>query len=541
MGFLSKLFGGDAGSASSKAGDELATPLAREEPSAGGRKPVMTGEHRADPGVDTPRRAPPAATLAEAASAAGPAARAPAANVEHETPRSTLQPSLGAGPHGALVAPRPALGAKPRAAAEPPKATPPEAARANVATAPGLVPRATLSTVTGEAELLGPSRSRKDRSKSPGFYSNMAPAFGAQMISPGASQSIKRTAIGLPAPPDAVEEGSGAATPGALVHDGASRSREASPLPIDAAPAVTPANDADEVPDSAPPRAATGELEQDQTSPGVGHTPSRYDPVVRSAIPERDLDVLVHFVMDLSLGLASEAWLAPVRDALGRLKAAALRLQRGALGKALVQFGVEIDASSALTEERRARIVQQLVLVDLALPRPMDVSGQRSLRERLIVQHLLNELSIAHPLVAQRLRDEGTSSLERFTRLAAAELAEQVGISAEQADQALLPIREYLLERARRGPELWLLGKARALEQRLAELEASARQFESAADSDDVHAKRVARRKRQADIVRVSLFLAECGEAGILAEFERSSVQGKIARLRRWLGEIQAS
>jgi hypothetical protein len=56
-----------------------------------------------------------------------------------------------------------------------------------------------------------------------------------------------------------------------------------------------------------------------------------------------------------------------------------------------------------------------------------------------------------------------------------------------------------------------------------------------------VQLKREARRKRQADIARLSLFLAEWGEAGILGEFERCSVQGKIARLRRWLTELQAS
>jgi hypothetical protein len=154
---------------------------------------------------------------------------------------------------------------------------------------------------------------------------------------------------------------------------------------------------------------------------------------------------------------------------------------------------------------------------------------------------LFGELSVAQPLIVQRLRDEGTLTLERFGRLDAAELAEKVDISAEQAELALLPFREYLRERAQRGPDLWLPGKAQVLEQRVAELEASARLFETVADGDDVHAKREARRKRQADIARVSLFLAECGEAGILGEFERSSVQAKITRLRRWLTELSAS
>jgi hypothetical protein len=633
MGFLSKLFGGDAGSASGKTAAEpassaaqpeggaapgviaanevaatppreaaaVATPgaavVARGAAPAPNRKPVLTGEHRADAGLDTPVRAGRAANLVETAKNPKAAARAPRATEPKpppavlqeptaasptvprrapESPRRAAQvessiitsaPALGAEPHRPPMAPRPAGGVKParpapdfisKPAGEPPK-PPADPARAAVATEPGTPHRAPMASVTGEAGLLGSGR-RKDRSKSPGFYSNMAPAYGAQVVNPGASQSIKRTAIGLAPPPDAVAAELGAAEPDAAESDAAesivaeTNAEKTGEAALDGAADVAPAlaandaapasamdDEASALPDSAPPLAATDDLEKEETAPGVGHMPSRHDPAVRNEIPERDLDLLLHFVMDLTLGLASEAWLPPVREAVGRLKAVATKLQRGALDKALSQFGTELEAPNVLAEERRARLAQQLVLVDLALPRPMDVSGQRLLRERLIVQHVLSELSVAHPLIAQRLRDEGTLTLERFARLGAEELAEKAGLSSEQADQALFAFREYLLERARRGPEAWLVGKAQALEQRLLELEASAQSFETVADADDVQAKREARRKRQADIARVSLFLAEWGEAGILGEFERSSVQGKIARLRRWLTELPAS
>ena len=62
-----------------------------------------------------------------------------------------------------------------------------------------------------------------------------------------------------------------------------------------------------------------------------------------------------------------------------------------------------------------------------------------------------------------------------------------------------------------------------------------------APDADDREQKREARRRRQSDIARLNLFLAERGEAAMLAELERCSVQGKIARLRRWLTEQPAS
>jgi hypothetical protein len=414
-----------------------------------------------------------------------------------------------------------------------------------------------MGSVSGETGLLAGTRSRKDRTKSPGFYSNMAPAYGSQTVGTAQSASLlKRTVVGVappPEPPPSPSPGADAAAqplpevapnPREAELNGASAAAMLAPAGA-AAPLQSPAaNDVARDAELVAPAQAANEndgLEKEDTSPGVGHTPSRHDPVVRSEIPERDLDLLVQFVMDLGLGLASEDWLGAARASVGRLKAAAGRLSRGALDKALTQFQLEIDAPNALSEERRGRIMQQLVLVDLALPRPMDVSGQRLLRERLIVQHLLAELAATHPLVAQRLREDGSISLERLSRVAPAELAERVGLEREQVEQALGAFREYLDERGRRGLEAALLGKSALLARRLAELEASAELFEQVADGDDARAKREARRRRQADIARVSLFLAEWGEAGILSEFERSSVQGKISRLRRWLAELPAS
>ncbi len=623
MGFLSKLFGGDAAPAPDKTADEpspsaatrpnpvavssltaseaaLARAAADTEasgatPVAPAPEPVPTASASANadapprapakapaieaPAIETPANTPVKATVVANANVAtaepSRVARPTLKNTERRPPSSatneppppnvprrapelprrpaqlessiiTSAPALGIEPPRAPAAPRP--GAVSRAA----KAAGADTPKPGVAE-PNGSPRAPLSSVAGETGLLG-ARGRKDRSKSPGFYSNMAPAYGAQVVSPNLGQAaLRRTTVGLAPPPDlgaieAVSAPAGASPPAAspdpVAGVPAAVSGNAAPTPASDIERPFDAADLAEVdsPESAPVSAATeDELEKEATAPGVGHTPSRHDPVIKSEFPDRDLDLLVQFVMDVGLGVAGEAWLAPVRESVARLKAAAVKFQRSGLDKALAQLELELEAPNALAEERKSRIVQQLVLVDLALPRPIDVSGQRVVRERLIVQHLLGDLSVAHPLIAQRLRDEGTLSLERFARITPAELAEKAGISPEQAEHALSSFRDYLLERARRGPESALIGKAQALEQRLVELEASAQLFEAVADGDDVHAKRDARKKRQLDIARVSLFLAEWGEAGILGEFERCSVQGKIARLRRWLTDLPAS
>jgi hypothetical protein len=632
MGFLSKLFGGDAGPAPSKPQDEAAAssagdapsppaspeasspdtteapktvprpPQAAREAAPAPRAAAAPGAARAEPFPTPPKSASTAALKAAVEAPAAPAA--PAKRVEApDTPRAAARPTLKnterqAAPapprepapaaarepaptaprraqeapkrsaqlessiitsapeltaQPSAAAPRPAAGARPAkaAAADPPRA-PAGAAE------PNPPPRAPMPSVSGEGALLAGARTRKDRTKSPGFYSNMAPAYGSQTVNSGVAQPpLKRTVVGVapapePAPSAAAEAAakplappaSAAESPGAAADlNGAAAAAVLAPAATEALPTGA-ANDVAPAAESVAPAQTANdndELEKEETAPGVGHMPSRHDPAIRGEIPERDLELLVQFVMDVGLGLATEAWLGAAREAVARLKSAAGRLSRGALDKALTQFQVELDAPNALGEERRGRIMQQLVLVDLALPRPIDVSGQRLVRERLIVQHLMAELAATHPLVAQRLREEGSISLERLSRLVPSELAARVGLESGQVEHALASFREYVEERGRRGPEAALLGKGPLLAQRLAELEASAELFERVADGDDAQAKREARRRRQADIARVGLFLAEWGEAGILGEFERSSVQGKIVRLRRWLSELPAT
>jgi hypothetical protein len=68
-------------------------------------------------------------------------------------------------------------------------------------------------------------------------------------------------------------------------------------------------------------------------------------------------------------------------------------------------------------------------------------------------------------------------------------------------------------------------------------LETSSGEFQRACDEDDSAARRNARRQRQADVMQLNLVLAEFGEAAVLTELERCSVQGKIERMTRWLSE----
>jgi hypothetical protein len=614
MGFLSKLFGGDAGAPPSKSAGGSSSSSTELESSVAVRAPVKADDaapgsaaapapasaavsggaepaapkapprgpvaadakaltsaagapaSSVEPSREVARRAPPArpaspakqiksaadaalASLDAPASSSATIPDAPAAAPPPDSPRKaparvaessiiTSAPALGE-PQRSALAPRPVAAKAPKAAATADPNAPRE--------------RAPMSSLSGESGLLASSRTRKDRSKSPGFYSN---------VSSSASQShLKRTVVGVAPPPDL---GGFAAPDGGA---GADAEKQAADAPLNGdeaaarvAPGATdnampaaetalantqtvdrPKHEVVRAPVSAAPTAPAEGEEKEETSPGLGFTPSRHDPALRTDLPERDIELLVDFVMDLGLGLASEAWLGAAREAVARLAASAALRQRNALEKALHQLSVELDAPNALAEERRARILQQLVLVDLAMPRPVDVPGRRLVRERLIVQHLIGELAGSFPRVAQFLREDGVASLERLGRLRPEELAGRADVSVGQAEQALATFKDYLAERARRGPSLALLGKGHVLEQLLRELSTVADEFERSQDDDDPSSRREARKKRQAAITRLSLFLAECGEAGVLGEIERSSVQGKIARLERWLNELPPS
>jgi hypothetical protein len=397
-----------------------------------------------------------------------------------------------------------------------------------------------MSSVSGEMTGVGGSRMKRDRSKSPGFYSSVSPANGIQAVAgatPSRTNLQKSTVIGL-----APIAGTGAPAPTVGANGAAAPHVDGPPASAGAvradAPIVSPLSDGDAAPPIAIPAA---EEEKEDTSPGLGHTPSRHDPALRFALPEKDLNLLLEFVLDLGLGLASHVWLEPVSAAITRLRAAAVKLQRLALDKALAQLGAELEDPNALSDERKSRILQQFLLVDLALPGPMDVAGKRLLRERLIVEQLLGELALSNPLLTQRVRDEGVVSLERLARFEAPQLASKLGVALGDAEQIVSTFQAYLLTRSQRGPELVLLGTARAVEQRLGALEASARDFDRACDTESSEARRRARRQRQNEVAQLNLLLAECGEADILVELERCSVQGKIERLKRWLSELPAN
>jgi hypothetical protein len=281
--------------------------------------------------------------------------------------------------------------------------------------------------------------------------------------------------------------------------------------------------------------------EPEKTSPGLGSARSRHDPDLLLDLPEEDLRLLGEFVVDVALGPASERWLEPIRASIGRLREAAQKAKRSELDQALGIFSAGLSDDGELSGERRKSILHRFVAVDIALPQPFDVARQKDERERLIVGQLVGQISGMHPLLRARLADEGFTALDRFVGVKPGDLRQRLDASSEQAEQLVSTFQGYMLARCERGPDVALEGGRVTLSARLLQLEETARAFQKACDDDDSAAKRKARHQRQARVAHVSLLLAELGEAELLEELERCSVDAKVARLRCWLDETPAS
>jgi hypothetical protein len=280
--------------------------------------------------------------------------------------------------------------------------------------------------------------------------------------------------------------------------------------------------------------------EKEETSPGLGNARSRHDPGAH-LLNATDLELLLAFALDLALGCASEAWFVPLRAAVGRLLAGDAAIRSNALEKALTTLANDLEQPGAFSEENRQRLYGHVVAVDLALAKRMDVTGQKAIRERLIVDQLLEEIGQAHPMVIRRIKDQGPLSLETLARSSAETLSQKLEAPTEAAAQVASTFQGYLEARVQRGPTVALLGKAVALRERLSALEASAEAFDRASEGDDPSARRNTRKQRQNDVTQLNLLLAEFGEAKTLAEIERCSVQAKIERMQRLIEEQEAN
>lgn len=557
MGFLSKLFGGDAEDeprstegVGSEEGPERQGPQAARKRAA---KAVADTEE-----VANDVAAGKAAAPARDAGAGKAAVSEPTASTAADVREVDGPPEEPAGD-----------GAEAMAAADAPKADPgprkpmptvPEGARARRGARTGAAKEGSSHRSEersggkgrGDRAATAPFKSRR-AGRSPGYYSSLAPDRVTLSSSGGLPKKANQAGVSAPVPgsdktftPPPSEatadvRGSKAqaqakrapATAVASPRRAPLAAAEAAPsrLPLRSPPAGARASDADE----------ERPEESEKTSPGVGTSKSRHDPEVLGELPAPDLRLLGEFVVDLALGPASERWLVPIRRAVTALSEAATKAQRSELAEALSLFLRALEGDGELSGERRTEVLHRFVAIDTALPRPFGVVAQKEKREQLIVEQLVSQVDGLHALSRKRLSDEGLMALDGFVGVQASDLAERLGLGSDLAERLVSTFQGYMLERCQRGPDVALQGAKDALRERLGELESASKAFQQASEGDDSAARRETRRHRLSRVARVNLLLAELGEATLLEQVERCSVQAKVERLQRWLEEEPAS
>ena len=114
---------------------------------------------------------------------------------------------------------------------------------------------------------------------------------------------------------------------------------------------------------------------------------------------------------------------------------------------------------------------------------------------------------------------------------------------ADQVERGTLPAREqraHLLAAAAACAPLAGRTYTQSINDALLRLESSAAAFDYTCNGDDAREKRTARRRRQQAITAMNLLLAELGEAELLGELARCSVNERLERLREWIAQTGA-
>jgi hypothetical protein len=275
---------------------------------------------------------------------------------------------------------------------------------------------------------------------------------------------------------------------------------------------------------------------EETTSPGVGeraHAPA-HAPAVE--LPRTELEFLGEFALQLALGPLSALWVREAKPALMAVRNAGAHAGNPALTLALetLERAFAEPPNTRIDDAYRQTVLNGLLLLEPWLPTPRDVMQAKALRERLIIEELLAHTLGVTAVARQRLKDKGYANLDRLAEVDARVLAEQAELTPEQAQNLLSAFSDYVKAHAERAP---LAGRTytQSINDALLRLESSAAAFDYTCNGDDAREKRTARRRRQQAITAMNLLLAELGEAELLGELARCSVDERLELLREWI------
>jgi len=247
------------------------------------------------------------------------------------------------------------------------------------------------------------------------------------------------------------------------------------------------------------------------------------------------------FMIDVKAGQATAEWLSLCEPAMQSVQKMAEQLELRELVTALDAYVKALRAaaeSSGLVVDDAARTYLEATYEPLValLPAAFALDAVKSKREGIIVRSLLLQVPGVGKVTIDKLFSSGLSTLDALFAARPDEIALTTGVDKEIAEKLSERFQRYKKELQSTTLDEDRSGEHQKLAELGRELDKHHRDFERAEKEDDGHAKRAARKAREATWLEIKVLLARLGEVERVAAIDKMPFAQKVTELRKIAG-----
>lgn len=259
-----------------------------------------------------------------------------------------------------------------------------------------------------------------------------------------------------------------------------------------------------------------------------------------SGVAKLYVQPLRELMFQLSNGCTPRAWAEACRPLLSPLIHSARQIGLPELADGLAQLDralstASVDTGALIGASSRVSIQEAYRKLGAQLPEAFGAPRAADGKRTILLESLLLQVPGLHRRGIGKLYAAGLCSVAQLAQGSPEELSQATGIDRELAVRVIDHVKKF--EQERHGLDATRLrqavhGQLRPLLARLSQLQS---QFERAEQSEDRAAKKVVRRARETDVLKVQRLLAELGELELVEELKRCSVRAKLERVESYL------
>jgi zinc-ribbon domain/Helix-hairpin-helix domain len=281
------------------------------------------------------------------------------------------------------------------------------------------------------------------------------------------------------------------------------------------------------------PGAATASTEHD-----IREVESMFRQIARAYVgPVRELAI------ELTMGDASQSWLALCAPSVKSLHRAATDMGLGPLADALGNFSLalaaaEQDGARVIAGEHRTHLLASYKALEQAMPEAFAVEGEETAREGVILQSLLQQVPGLRKVALDKIYAAGLTSLAMFYAATPEELAQTTGIPLDLAERVTARFREHRQRTSEIPPDDGhaadrdaIRALTRSLSEQTDRLESLSKNWEPNAAQD----KRRVRQEREETVLQLNVVLARLGEVELVKSLERAPFSRKVELVSSYL------